>query len=198
MDPHRQQALLPQDVGDELAEALRPIYAACFPAAQASAWNVLKSLPGGPAQAPHRDFPVNMGDAFDFWDYTQLPGSMMLAVQDDTILHGYGGWNRIAADLKEHVLIRLNRGDVIMFRGEFIHAGAGYDTTNIRIHCFLEPPAFQHAPNTTTIVALLDPDQVRASPTVCPVCRNQYATRQGMLRHLRSWHRVYQNRRNGA
>ncbi|KAL3671885.1 hypothetical protein V7S43_002553 [Phytophthora oleae] len=123
---------------------------------------------------------------------------MMLAVQDDTIIYGYGGWNRIATDLDEHFLIRLNRGDALIFRGEFIHAGSGYDTTHIQIHCFLEPPAFQHAANTTAIVAILDPDEVRAPPTVCPVCRNEYTSRQGMLRHLRNGYRVYQNRRNRA
>lgn len=32
----------------------------------------------------------------------------------------------------------LNRGDVVVFRGDLVHAGAAYEELNHRVHCFLE------------------------------------------------------------
>jgi len=35
--------------------------------------------------------------------------------------------------------LQLNRGDVLVFRGDLVHAGAASEHCNTRVHCFLEP-----------------------------------------------------------
>ncbi|GMF65781.1 unnamed protein product [Phytophthora lilii] len=76
MDPFRSQASLPVEVANRLSEDLHEVYAAFFPVAVPRDGKALKSFQGGEPQDPHRVFPVNMDDGFDFWDYTQQPGSI--------------------------------------------------------------------------------------------------------------------------
>ena len=38
--------------------------------------------------------------------------------------------------------VTLNAGDVLIFRGDLVHAGSAHssdEVTNVRIHCYLEP-----------------------------------------------------------
>nr|KAE8917787.1 hypothetical protein PF009_g31894 [Phytophthora fragariae] len=193
IDKYRRQAPLPPHIAQRLTEELRDIFKTYFPGAIPRKWSILKSYPGGPMQGPHRDFSVNFEDGFDYWDYTKVPGTIILAVHDGTRIHGFG-WNRIVADLTERFDIVLNRGDVLLFRGEFVHCGVAYQTVHIRIHCYLEPRHYPHPPNTTEIVAVFDPDEIRLPENQCPTCGNTYATRQNMLRHAREKHGLFQNR----
>ena len=61
--------------------------------------------------------------------------SMILSLQDDTRLVVYpfdkGG---------EKVLLTLNAGDIVIFRGDLIHSGAAYDTCNISLHLYIDSP----------------------------------------------------------
>ncbi|KAG7388067.1 hypothetical protein PHYPSEUDO_013186 [Phytophthora pseudosyringae] len=58
---------------------------------------------------------------------------------DDTVIHGFG-WNRLVALRSNSDDIRLNKGDAITFRGDFVHAPVGYDINNISAHCYPDTP----------------------------------------------------------
>jgi len=75
--------------------------------------------------------------------------AMIIALQDNTKLHiypfGRGG---------EEIIIALNAGDVLIFRGDLIHAGAEYTGRNVRIHMYLDSSAAPELrdPNRTYVV----------------------------------------------
>ena len=62
---------------------------------------------------------------------------MNLALQDNTNLISYG-WNCIVADEEEEEIISMKAGDVLLFRGDLVHAGAAYEDTNIRVHAYVD------------------------------------------------------------
>ena len=43
------------------------------------------------------------------------------------------------------VLVRLEVGEVMVWRGDLVHAGAGYATEHTRIHAYVDPPAKYYA-----------------------------------------------------
>ena len=93
-----------------------------------------------PAQTPpHADScePNSHVSARAPWANAHL--AVITALQDGTKLHIYpfdrGG---------ECEMRRLNKGDVLVFRGDLIHFGAEYDKLNIRIHSYIDSPS---APN---------------------------------------------------
>ncbi len=45
--------------------------------------------------------------------------------------------------------ICLEPGDILIFRGDLIHAGAAYDKLNVRIHVYLDSPDVSRMPNRT-------------------------------------------------
>ena len=61
--------------------------------------------------------------------------AMLIALQDGTQLHVCP----FDKDGKEET-ITLNAGDVLIFRGDLIHAGAEYGELNVRIHVYIDSP----------------------------------------------------------
>ena len=92
---------------------------------------VLRSFAGCAEQYPHLDYDPdrlrlqNAGDA--------LPIGALLALQDNTRFvvfpRGSGEPRR--------VLLELGAGDLLLFRGDLVHAGAAYEQCNVRIHCYV-------------------------------------------------------------
>ncbi|GLE08233.1 hypothetical protein PINS_up019284 [Pythium insidiosum] len=66
------------------------------------------------------------------------------------------GWNRFFAERADREEIRLNAGDLLLFRGDLIHAGAAYVTQNTRIHAYLRGPKAHRVASKTFIVQILD------------------------------------------
>ena len=95
-DDFRIQAKLTVPMIQQLKTKLNQFFMLHFPNAKPKEWNFLKSLPGGPDQAPHRDYPLVIRNNHDFANAKQ-PGSMIVALCDNTVLDCYG-WNRIVAD----------------------------------------------------------------------------------------------------
>ena len=76
-----------------------------------------------------------------------MPLSAMLAVQQGTRLWVYpSGCDADAADAEEAgavvapVLIELELGDLLVWRGDLVHAGAGYAEEHVRVHAYIDPP----------------------------------------------------------
>ena len=171
-DDDRLQTRVPARTVKELRDILTPFAKTHFPGATLNDWFYLKSRPGGVRQAPHKDYvlPVEGTSYFCILSMStashttcivenepakhldalaNMPGGLLLALQPDTKLYTYGGWNRTVADEREEKRIDLDVGDVLLFRGDFVHAGADYDEDNIRIHCYIDVPTYKR-PNDTT------------------------------------------------
>ena len=60
---------------------------------------------------------------------------MLIALQDGTKLETY------PFDMDgEMEVVKLNAGDIFVFRGDLIHAGAEYTSPNYRIHFYIDSP----------------------------------------------------------
>lgn len=92
----------------------------------------LLSLRGCGRQAYHYDF--NSEHPHSSRSYACL-----VALMDQTQVYGL---QRIhdSEDFEE-VAIKLSAGDVLVFRGDFIHAGSDYTDTNIRLHFYFDQTA---------------------------------------------------------
>ena len=40
--------------------------------------------------------------------------------------------------------LALNAGDVVIFRGDFVHTGAAYDACNLSLHLYVDSPRAPH------------------------------------------------------
>jgi ectoine hydroxylase-related dioxygenase (phytanoyl-CoA dioxygenase family) len=50
-------------------------------------------------------------------------------------------------------VIEINKGDVLVFRADLVHAGSDYDEENIRLHLYLDSPYVKREPNKTWVIA---------------------------------------------
>eukprot|EP00457_Paulinella_chromatophora_P015587 gb/GEZN01016230.1/.p1 GENE.gb/GEZN01016230.1/~~gb/GEZN01016230.1/.p1 ORF type:complete len:247 (+),score=33.91 gb/GEZN01016230.1/:93-833(+) len=85
-------------------------------------WNTIKSLEGCSPQPMHMD--ICGDDMANFLMTKDKPLSIIVALMAGTSL------------LYESGEIKLNPGDVLVFQGDFVHAGAGYKEENLRLHAF--------------------------------------------------------------
>jgi hypothetical protein len=51
--------------------------------------------------------------------------------------------------VKDSINVVLRPGDIIVFRGDLVHAGAAYQETNHRIHCYLDSSRRKRPTNQT-------------------------------------------------
>lgn len=124
-----------------------------------SRWSVIHSKAGCQAQAPHCDYVPDL--ALAKAPDAQMPLSVLVALMPGTRLNVWPNSIRLATlsgrVLKEMVPIaceelQLEPGDVLVFRGDFIHAGSSYGEDNYRLHTFLDSPTVPRDPNTTWTV----------------------------------------------
>ena len=72
------------------------------------------------------------------------PLSVLLAIDSGTKLY----MKKCATD-DDEILVRLNPGDILVFKGDTVHAGADYASPNIRMHMYLDVPGIKRNSNTT-------------------------------------------------
>lgn len=77
---------------------------------------------------------------------TDVPLSVMVAIEPGAKLWIYpdGCDSRDATAL----LVELEVGDVLVWRGDLVHAGAGYGVEHYRIHAYVDSPFFTREPGT--------------------------------------------------
>lgn len=124
---------------------------------------IIKSLKGCQEQAPHTDYLLN--EELISCSDEDIPLALIVALQDNTTLLT---WNKsIKLNEKQNKKRKrneenifpipkttaiLNKGDVLIFRADFIHAGSSYQEENIRIHSFLDNPKIKRNKNVTNII----------------------------------------------
>lgn len=107
-----------------------------------SHWVVLHSKSGSKRQQPHHDYEPS--DELSNCPENKFPLAILCTLMDNTTLN-------VWLDGKEE-LARLNKGDILVFRGDFIHAGSAYENENVRMHCYLDSPLVPRIPNRTHII----------------------------------------------
>lgn len=85
--------------------------------------SLLVSLPSCEKQDFHCDYNPDYQTPEDGW-------GVIYALYDNTKLYG--------TEREREIEIAANAGDLIVFRGDFAHAGADYSTFNVRLHWYLE------------------------------------------------------------
>ena len=113
-------------------------------------WVVLESLPGCVEQRPHHDFNENtVLQAVHEHGESAMPYAIVFALDDGAILHF---WRNESAPKDT---VHLCRGDMVIFRANTIHAGAGYEHGHFaRLHCYADSHFVQREINTTELVTL--------------------------------------------
>lgn len=122
-------------------------------------WVVIHSKPGCQEQAAHCDYvpDPSLATASD----EQMPLSAIVALMDGTKLNVWPNSIRLASmneDLLAKVkpvrcqVIKMNKGDTLIFRGDLVHAGSSYDEANSRLHAFMDSDHVPRTANRTWII----------------------------------------------
>jgi hypothetical protein len=69
----------------------------------------------------------------------QIPLACLIALTDDTVFDVWPGAIRFDDSRKfKPMKVRLQAGDVLIFRGDLVHAGAGVEKANVRFHAYMD------------------------------------------------------------
>ena len=120
----------------KLCQAVRGKLHRMFPNHRANDLVLLRSEPGCLAQIPHTDYASDDMPA----DNDFVPLAAVVALQDDT---WFDVWPRSILGRPQPELCRvhqltLNRGDMLVFRGDTIHCGSAFEKSNVRLHTYLD------------------------------------------------------------
>ncbi|KAG3117214.1 hypothetical protein PI124_g1955 [Phytophthora idaei] len=91
-----------------------------------SIWNALKSLPGGLRQGINLDSP-SLETTKALLENGIVQDSVSIALQPNTQFYVYPGCFGTYADMGKCKLVLLDAGELIMFRGDLVHAGADFE-----------------------------------------------------------------------
>lgn len=109
-----------------------------------SNWVILKSIPGCSSQKPHVDYDPNSINHF-YYDEKYFPLLVLVSLMSETYLDIWDIYGK-------HQKLTLDKGDVLIFRADMIHAGSSYVNENIRIHSYLDSPLVKRITNRTWFV----------------------------------------------
>ena len=117
---------------------------------------VIKSEKGCKRQLAHCDYPQNI--EFARCDDENIPLGCLVCVDENTTIDVWQKSIKIpclAEDLVkkvkpiERTTLKLEIGDIFVFRGDLVHAGSAYKTDNYRVHLFLDSKSVKRNKNTT-------------------------------------------------
>jgi hypothetical protein len=192
-DEQRFRAFVPDAPAREISLELQRFYKTFVPDASTTEWHFLKTAGGAPDQLARRTFlPVPPGP--EALNVSAIPASLFIATQDGTYFYGYG-WNNHVALKSSQQLIELNKGDIVIFRGDYMYAGAGGEANNVLVHTYLDTPHFarlQYQP--PEIMEVLDDtrdvDEVFCFVWKCPFIAG---TKCSLHKHLNRYHGFHFN-----
>ena len=137
----------------QLSEQIRAKLIEIFPNHKPNDMVVLCSEPGCESQDPHADYTYEdlTRDRNDrFPENEDMPLGVVVALQDNTFFDVWPGSILTIDKPATPIRLKLKRaGDVLIFRGDLVHAGAFFKHYNIRIHTYLDHPSVKRTPNTT-------------------------------------------------
>jgi hypothetical protein len=121
---------------------------------------ILNSLPGCQAQAAHCDYEPNA--ALKAVSDEQMPLALVVSLMQGTKLKIWPNSSRLVALTPEQLKkvdpihcqeLQLSPGDIIVFRGDFVHAGSDYAQSNTRIHYYLDSEMVPRLQNRTWLIS---------------------------------------------
>ncbi|KAE8904601.1 hypothetical protein PF002_g19364 [Phytophthora fragariae] len=137
-DEGRVKAVIPDQLARRLSRMLVRFYRTFYPAADANDWEYQKT-PAGTNDLPARREFAAVPVGTNIMDTSALPGSIFVATDNDTSFYTYG-WNHNIVLHSNRRQIEVNKGDILLIRGDFVIAPVGYDTTHICLHAYLDSP----------------------------------------------------------
>ncbi|GMF32254.1 unnamed protein product [Phytophthora fragariaefolia] len=118
----------------ELAKALKVVIAMIHPECVPGS-SFMRSKPGGSEQEPHQDY--QSSDLAQARTRTQTAfWEAIFALELDTKLRVYKGCFTAKID-SEALAVQIPVGFCVLFRGDLIHNGTTFASTNHRLHCYL-------------------------------------------------------------
>lgn len=114
---------------------------------QQSKWVILRSDPGCLQQPYHQDYVPS--EELNACPDDQFPLGIICALMPGTTL------NVFSLDSGEESLVELSTGDLLVFRGDLIHAGSAYQNVNYRLHCYVDSNNVKRKANPTHIIKSL-------------------------------------------
>jgi hypothetical protein len=188
-DTFRTRALFPDSLSRVITTSFRRHYMTFFPDTSATEWSVLRTAAGSRDSPIRRDFPVVEADIHAA-DLNAAPGVLLVATQDDTVLYGYG-WNHLVAFRSNAETIVLNKGDMMLFRGDYIYSPAGNQTNSFLLHGYLDTPYYlrEFEGEDANLVAVIE-DRAVIDDLFCYVydCPFVASGVNSLRKHLRRYH----------
>jgi ectoine hydroxylase-related dioxygenase (phytanoyl-CoA dioxygenase family) len=117
---------------------------------------LLRSLPGCQRQQAHTDYIPD--DTLKHCPSDIQPLLCLFAIEENTRLVVWPSSQKVVQGLGrsmdpiEAKVLVLDAGDAVLFRADLVHAGAEYESENMRIHCYIDSPVVPRNPNKTWIV----------------------------------------------
>lgn len=119
----------------------------------ANPWYILHSSPGCQRQAAHCDYEqdeslLQVPDRY-------FPLAALVAIQDNTTIEVWPSAIKIMSTEFgntfpiERQTLKLDEGDVFIFRGDLVHAGSSYSEENIRLHTYIDSTLVSRTKNRT-------------------------------------------------
>lgn len=111
-----------------------------FPRHKQDAMVVLMSREHCGAQLVHSDYSKGiLKDVLATGDDNLIPLACLVALEDNTAFDVWPGGIKFDESIpRRHVQIILNKGDVLIFRGDLCHGGAATVSSNVRVHLYMD------------------------------------------------------------
>jgi len=132
---------------------------------------LIRSEPGCAVQPPHCDADLTAASVASACTTSATrfaPCAMLVAIQEGSYFDAWPNTPELMrtsalrlcaapAESVPHVLVFLQPGDVILFRGDLVHAGSAYTKANTRFHMFLDHATIPRHPDVTFPIASMAP-----------------------------------------
>jgi hypothetical protein len=114
---------------------------------------LLISEPGCQDQPAHSDWTEESLSSIPNSD--EYPMGCLLALEDNTAFNVWPGASCNDANISAEMLrVKLNAGDLLLFRADLIHGGASYIQRNIRLHAYLDVRRAKRRKNETYFITI--------------------------------------------
>ncbi|KAE9351643.1 hypothetical protein PF008_g5845 [Phytophthora fragariae] len=130
----------------ELAKAIMVVIEMIHPDWVPGTLSFLRSKPGGLEQEPHQDYQEkDLARVRKKYPHC-VPGSMIFALEPNTNLRVYTGCFEAKVDSKARI-VDVPVGFCVLFRGDLIHNGMPFTSTNHHLHYYLSYEGVRWTPD---------------------------------------------------
>ncbi|KAG3113685.1 hypothetical protein PI124_g6062 [Phytophthora idaei] len=192
-DEYRLRAFVSDAESQSLSEYFERYCKSFLSLPLATEWRFLKTMGGAQDQPVRREFapPTKVASA----NVCSVPGSILVATQDRAYVYGYG-WNNHVALRSTQQIIELNKGDVLLSRGDFAFVAAGHSANHVCVHGYIDTPLYPRPRFPQPEMASFVDDTPEVEDFFCFMWNCPFsATDPDTLRkHLNRYHRFFFNR----